>query len=134
MSAMSTIYQLLKSNLNPLGKVYAIQAPENENRPYTVFFASSAENTRQQKKTRVNALLVVKCVADTLARGFEGADALDAILHGSGALQSGAIVGDSAWRITTITQVGHINTVEQYEGVEPIYHVGYEYEIVMEAI
>ena len=130
---IGSLYEAVFGALKPLGAVYADFAPQNAERPYTVFFFVSGGNTREVKNNRQIITLTVKYVADLLSVAVAGASAFDAILSESGRFDGGVIVGDSAWDILTITQDGNVYLREDDEQVAPIYHVGYQYEIVMEA-
>jgi hypothetical protein len=130
---IGTLYEAVFGALQSLGAVYADFAPQNATRPYTVFFFVSGGNTREVKNNRQIIVLTVKCVADNLAVAMAGASSINAILADSGRFDGGVIVGDSAWDILTITQDGDVYLREDDEQVAPIYHVGYQYEIVMEA-
>jgi fructose-1,6-bisphosphatase/inositol monophosphatase family enzyme len=130
---IGTLYTAVFEALRGLGAVYADFAPQNLARPYFVFFFVSGGDTRTVLKNRQSIVLTVKCVADTLAIAVSGASSIDAIMADSGRFDGGVIVGDSAWDILTITQDGNVYLREDDEQVAPIYHVGYQYEIVMEA-
>lgn len=130
---IGSLYEAVFGALQGLGAVYADFAPQNANRPYFVFFFVSGGNTREIRNNRQIITLTVKCVANTLAEAATGASSIDAILADGGRFDGGVIVGDSAWDILTITQDGDVYLREDDEQVAPIYHVGYSYEIVMEA-
>ncbi len=130
---IGSLYTAVYGALQGLGAVYADFAPQNAKRPYFVFFFVSGGNTREVRNNRQIIVLTVKCVADLLADAVNGASALDATLAEAGRFDGGVIVGDADWDILTITQDGDVYLREDDEVVAPIYHVGYQYEIVMEA-
>jgi len=132
MTALATLYTALFAVLQAVGEVYADYAPANINRPYTVFFFVSGGNTRSIVNNRQMVAITVKAVADNLTEAQSLASAFNAILENAGLQDGGAIVGDADWDICTITQNGDVYQIEYDEQIAPIYHVGFEYEIVME--
>jgi hypothetical protein len=134
MSAISALYTAVFDAIRGVGSVYADYAPQSATRPYIVFYMVSGGNTREVKNNRQRITLTVKCVTDDALAGHTMASAFNAILEDAGGQETGVIDGDSAWVITTITQNGTVHFPEYDSMIAPIYHVGFEYEIVMEEI
>ncbi|MDX2078558.1 MAG: hypothetical protein SFZ02_19155 [bacterium] len=134
MSAISSLYTAVFDAIRGVGLVYADYAPQNAMRPYIVFYFTSGGNTREVVNNRQRIVLTVKCVADNVSEAHTMASAFNAILEDAGGQETGVIDGDSQWVITTITQNGTVHYPEYDSMIVPIYHVGFEYEIVMEEI
>jgi hypothetical protein len=128
-----SLYKAVFEALRSVGDVYADHAPIGVNRPYIVFYFVSGGNTREVVNNRQKIILTVKAVTDGLADGLTLSAQFDNLLADGGLFDGGVIVGDADWDICTITQTETVYLVEWDENAKPIYHSGFDYEIVMEA-
>lgn len=139
--SMAALYQALRLNLanaSPIwaDRAYADIAPAGVTRPYVVWFAvSGGRDLVRQDVQSASYVVTVKCVADTLALSLAGQEAIRAVLDDNGTQdRRNTLVQPTGWRVHTITADRAVHVVERFEGAQAIYHDGYQYSVVMEAV
>ena len=133
----STRTQLLTGSPIYGNRVYAELAPANTTMPYVVMsIVSAISNTLTQREDRVEILIQIKCISNTIADAITGALDIDERVNqqGSQNYNGGALVGDSTWGITTIFPDIEIKLTEYVDNKPTVHHVGKQYRCQLDTI
>lgn len=116
-------------------RVYMDFAPASVARPYVVYQVVSAlEESLTTAQSSPRIVLQVQVICDTAAEAITGADAIRSIFDDAGKLDGGAVTGDSDYQINTITAGTRFHQVEHVGDGTQVYHAGYDFEFIMEAL
>lgn len=113
-------------------RVFPDEAPGVASMPYVVYqFVDGGENNTVRPRSadfRINVRVVTTNSLDAMS----GAGAIASLLNDMGEQDGGVVVGDAAWRISTITQGRRLHDYDPYERAEPVYISGHQFEIFMQ--
>lgn len=137
-SALASLYAAVRRALlndeEWANRVFPDVVPAEIARPYAVLFWVAGGEDNQTKRQDARITLTVKCVADNMGASMRGAGRISELFNDQGSQDGGNIAGDGNWLITTITQGRIVHLVEMFEGAQPIYHDGHQFEFDMERI
>src|SRR5258708_37284194 len=115
------------------GRAYADQAPVTVVRPYVTYAFAAGGDTSAIIRPDPNLLILIKCVADTLALAFQGDEQVRNLLDDHGELERIRNVGgDGEYILQTISREMRIHYVENVQGgAAQIYHSGARYRFIL---
>lgn len=132
--ALAALMKALVAKLTAanVGGVYWDIAPPGTAYPYVVVSSVSGGNDRGVG-TSQRFLMQVKVLSDSRAESLAGLATVKNTLNDQGEQEttSGFLNAGSEWTVTTISDVGDISLTEMVEDVQPVFHNGVEYEIIM---
>lgn len=138
---MQALYEILYGqlvNTTPWGtRVEPLEiASARLAKPYCVFFvASGGREAAVPVRDNARFVVSVKVVALKMADALGGQEVITGKLHNAGRQDvNPRLVAHADWDVTTVTETRVIWLEEKFEGALSIYHAGYQYEIMMEAI
>lgn len=101
-------------------------------RPYVVFSYAAGGALNWTRNADAGLLIDVICVAETLADALTAAAQISAALDNKGQLDGGPVVGDSEWRIQTITLEEKVHFTEPIlSNTALLTHSGGRYRFIM---
>jgi hypothetical protein len=138
-SPVRVLYEQLNRRLRDRGiwgaNVFSDGIPAEASRPCLLFYLVSGFDPNETRQQDFQAVVMVKCIADSLDESILGSQQISDLLDDKGAQDCGAIATQSLyWVITTITQNDVVHDVEMFERVRPIYHDGWEFDIMMRSL
>lgn len=138
--ALNTAYKSFYGALNVPGKVWADRMyPDNADasygRPYVIYGFSAGGALNWTRGRDAGFLIDVVCVADSLGAALQGAGEIAALLDDQGYVDGGAVIGDSEWRIQTITLETKLHYTEPTEEMTSIItYSGGRYRVIMRSL
>lgn len=105
-------------------------------KPHLLFFhAGGGSMPSVPVRDKEDVIVTVKIVALSMATAIGGMGRISNALKNAGAQDvDPRLPSATGWQISTVTELRHIWREELFEGTQSIYHAGYQYEFVMEAI
>lgn len=143
MSAIEALYGVLYPYLRDYpanawnGRVQPVaMATASLDKPHLLFFhAGGGTEFSVPVRDVESVVLSVKVVADTMQTAVDGMTQIKAALKDSGVQDvNPRLPSATGWTIKTVTEGRRIWLEEAFEGTQRIYHAGYQYSILMEAI
>lgn len=140
MNAERALAEILFSKLHNTSPLWAtrverlVTASATMTKPYVVFFHVSGGRDLVRARVRgARGTVSVKGVSETLAAADQICDAITGLLADSGDQDwNPRLAGHASWRVLTLTEGRHIYIEEKALGATSIYHMGHQYEYVME--
>lgn len=135
--ALSTLYVSLHDRLRDASDVWGVrvfpdEAPALADMPYCVISYIDGGENNSVKPRAADFRVNVRVVAANMLDAMEGATAIALLLNDSGEQDNGPVTGDDNWRITTITQGRRLHDYDPYQGADPVYISGHQFEIFMQ--
>lgn len=139
-SPVTALYETLYPYLRDYGGVWgarveplALATAGMEKPCLLFFFVSGGRELSVPTRNSARLGLTVKCVADTLADALAGQAQISAALHNAGLQDvNPRLPSHAAWDVLTVTEQEAVWLEEVFEGTQRIYHVGYQYDFLLE--
>ena len=140
MNAERALAEILFTKLNGASALWGQRverlntASAKMTRPYVVFFEVSSTTELVRSRVRGARITVsVKGVSENLATADQIDDAITALLKDAGDQDvNPRLATHASWRVLTLTEGRHIYIEEKALSAQSIYHMGHQYEAVME--